>query len=197
LHMPGTATLKRGHNKLQSALLHLAERGPNELAACEIVCRKIEAIEAEIERIKAGEVTGAVGVYRQHQTRWWSPCLLGDLCEVCKAHQARKKLNTDCPRATRTEPAFTVPVKAAVALVRDGMARFVDRNSAIQLTFSKIAHLRDRSLKIDQAFLDAYAAGERWAKHLFDAGYDGKTQAETIAWTPAQMARSRERVWNF
>jgi hypothetical protein len=168
--------------------MHLAERGPDELAACEIICATISLIEAETENAKAGQGRGVVGVYRQHQARWWSSCLLGDACEVCKAHQARKKLNTDCPRAKRAEPAFTVPIKLAVALVRDGLARFVDKNAAIQLTFSKIAHLRDRSLKIDEAFLNAYAAGERWAKNLFDAGYDGKALAEKVLWTPPANA---------
>src|SRR5262249_27405199 len=195
--MPGTATLKRGYDILRSALIHLAERGPDELAACEIICAKIALIEIEVERAKVGQGKAVVGVYRQHQSRWWSPCMLGDPCEVCKAHQARKKLNTDCPRAKRAEPAFIVPIKVAVALVRDDLARFVDKHAAIQLTFSKIAHLRDRSLKIDQAFLNAYAAGERWAKNLFRAGYDGKAHAEKIFWTPAQMAESQERILEF
>jgi hypothetical protein len=195
--MPGTGTLKRGYEILKSALIHLAERGPDELAACEIICAKIAIIETEVERAKAGQGKAVVGVYRQHQSRWWSPCLLGDPCEVCRAHQSRKKLNTDCPRAKRAEPAFTIPIKVALTLVREGMARFVDKNAAIQLTFSKIAHLRDRSLKIDEAFLNAYAAGEGWARRLFHAGYDGKAQAEKVFWTPAQMAESRERILEF
>jgi hypothetical protein len=181
--MPGTATLKKAQEKLRSALLHLAQRGPEELSACEIICQKVEAVEAEIKRVNTAELRAAVGVYRQNQPRWWSACMLGDPCDVCKAHQARKKPNTECPRATRVAPAFTIPVKVAVGLVKDGMARFVDRNSAIQLTFSKISHLRDRSLKIDEAFLNAYAAGERWARNLFDAGYDGKARAERVVWT--------------
>jgi|SRR5215831_9504074 len=195
--MLGTRTFKTGYDTLRNALLHLAERGPDELAACEIICAKISLIENEIEHAQTGQSHGLVDVYRQNQARWWSPCTLGDPCQVCKAHQARKKLNTDCPRAKRAEPAFTVPTKVAVALVRDGLARFVDKKKAIQLTFSKIAYLRDRSLKIDEAFLNAYAAGERWAKNLFDAGYDGKALAEKVFWTPAQMAESQERVLEF
>ena len=106
----------------------------------------------------------SVSVYRKYQPQWWSPCVLGDPCEVCKAHLRGKKRNTECLRAIPATPAFSLPIKTAIALVKDGLACFIHRNTAIQLTFAKIAHLRDRSLRIDENFLMAYAADRKWAR---------------------------------
>ncbi len=97
---------------------------------------------------------------------------------------ANRKLRTRCPFAVPTTPAFTVPARTACRLISDGLAIPICDSKAsrdvtrIQLTFSKIAHLRDRSLKIDEAFLIAYAAGERWARNLFDNAWDGRVRAE-------------------
>ena len=141
----------------------------------------------------------SVSVYRKYQPQWWSPCELGDPCEICKAHRRGKKRNTDCPKAIPATPAFTVPVKTAIALVKDGLACFIHRNTAVQLTFSKVTHLRDRSLRIDETFLIAYASGERWARNLFDdpAGYDGKTDAPRTVWTQQQMKESQRETRGF
>lgn len=139
----------------------------------------------------------SVSVYRKYQPQWWSPCKLGDPCEICKAHRRGKKRNTDCLRAVPATPAFSVPIKTAIAMVRDGLACFIHRNTAVQLTFSKVTHLRDRSLKIDEAFLNAYAAGEKWARNLFDNAWDGKVRAETRTWSAAQMEESREETRSF
>jgi hypothetical protein len=139
----------------------------------------------------------SVSVYRKFQPQWWSPCVLGDPCEVCKAHLRGKKRNTECLRATPATPAFSVPIKTAIALVKDGLAGFIHRNTAIQLTFAKIAHLRDRSLRIDENFLMAYAAGRKWARDLFENAWDGKAQAQRVEWTAAQTAESRKATRSF
>src|SRR5262249_50239711 len=112
-------------------------------------------------------------------------------------HQARKKLNTFCPKAVRSEPAFRVPLRTAKALVTDGLAIWINRGKDIRLSFSRLAQLRDRSVKIDEAFLNAYAAGERWARNLFDNAWDGKAQATKLTWTPAQIHASQEETRSF
>src|SRR5260370_25667807 len=97
---------------------------------------------------------------------------------------ANRKMRTGCSFALPPSPAFTLPARTACRRISDGLAIPIRDNkprqevTRIQLTFSKIAHLRDRSLKIDEAFLIAYAAGKRWARNLFDNPWDGKVRAE-------------------
>jgi hypothetical protein len=192
--MQTLAALKQSRKALRNRLNRFAQQDRPDLAVCGELCHQIESLDKEIEQVQAA-VT--VGVYRKHQSGWTSPCQLADPCEVCKAHQAGKKRNTLCPKARPNEPAFRVPVKTAITLVTDGLAEFINRGKGIRLTFSRLAHLRDRSLKIDEAFLIAYAAGEKWAHNLFAAAWDGKAQAETVVWSPAQMAESREEIRSF
>jgi hypothetical protein len=192
--MATLAALKKSRRELRARLNGIAEQDRPDLEACGELCREMEKLEKEIEQLQAAMM---VGVYRKHQSGWTSPCRLGDPCEICRAHQTGKKPNTLCAKAKPNEPAFRVPIKTAITLVTDGLAEFVNRGRAIRLTFSKLAHLRDRSLKIDEAFLIAYAAGEKWARTLFAAAWDGKAQAETVRWSPAQMAASREEIRGF
>src|SRR5215472_7025384 len=192
--MQALAAFKKARRELRARLNRLAQHDRLDLAACGELCREIESLDEEIEQLQAA---ARVGVYRKHQSGWTSPCQLADPCEVCRAHQAGKKRNTLCPKARPNEPAFRVPVKTAITLVADGLAEFVNRGRAIRLTFSRLAHLRDRSLKIDEAFLIAYASGEKWARNLFAPAWDGKAQAETVVWSAAQMAKSREEIRGF
>ena len=192
--MATLAALKKSRRDLRARLNGLAQQDRPDLEACGELCREIEKLDKEIEQLQAAMM---VGVYRKHQSGWTSPCQLADPCEICRAHQAGKKRNTLCPKARPNEPAFRVPIKTAITLVADGLAEFVNRGRAIRLTFSRLAHLRDRSLKIDEAFLIAYAAGEKWARNLFAAAWDGKAQGETVIWSAAQMAASREEIRGF
>lgn len=107
--------------------------------------------------------------------------------------------------ATPAESAFSIPVKSAVALVKDGLALFVHSGTAIQLTFSKLAQLRDVSLKIDEHMLMAYATGKKFARAAIDGGWegirveshDGVKQVSTASWTPEMMAQSQQRIQSF
>ena len=65
-------------------------------------------------------------------------------------------------------PAFTVKFTQALALVRHGLADFINRQTALRLTFSRIAHLRDQSLRIDERFLMAYVQGDKRARAIID-----------------------------
>lgn len=119
-----------------------------------------------------------IPVYRMHQPTLYSPCLLGDPCAVCSAHAAcrstkacrdcRRGRTPECERAQPTLPAFTVKFTQALALVRQGLADFINRQTALRLTFSKVAYLRDRSLRIDERFLLAYAQGNQGARAIID-----------------------------
>src|SRR5262245_38686352 len=119
-----------------------------------------------------------IPVYREKQPSSWSPCLLGDRCPACELNWAHRDCKDsarcnncfhgrtkhwECEREQPAAPAFTLPFIQAKALVSNGLARFINRNIALRLTFSTFGNLRDRSCKIDPAFLLAYAAGETWA----------------------------------
>lgn len=96
-----------------------------------------------------------------------------------------------------------IPWKSALALVQDGLAIFAHEGKAIQLTFSKLAQLRDRSLKIDEAMLIAYASGKRQARAVIDYGWTGFANvglhecSRTTKWTPEMMSQSQERIQSF
>lgn len=125
------------------------------------------------ERLKASRMDQMVAVYRIHQASMFSPCMLGSPCSVCAAHTAChdaanrgepgrqcpdcRRGRVLCPRATAAEPAFYLSFTRALVFVRHGLATFINHNKALRLTFSKIAQLRDRSLKIDENALIAYA----------------------------------------
>jgi hypothetical protein len=63
-----------------------------------------------------------------------------------------------------SEPAFTLPIKDAINLVRNGLANFINRNTAVQLNYSRLAHLRDQSSKPDERLIFEYATGSRRAR---------------------------------
>ncbi|HEY6308686.1 MAG TPA: hypothetical protein VI488_19770 [Candidatus Angelobacter sp.] len=86
----------------------------------------------------------------------------------------------------------------ALALVRHGLADFINRQTALRLTFSKIGHLRDQSLRIDERFLLAYVEGNRRARAIIDdptAGWSVRPQAVQLETHAAQ--ESNERVLCF
>jgi hypothetical protein len=131
-----------------------------------------------------------IPVYRMHQPTLHSPCLLGEPCAVCRLHAScwygkacrdcRRGRTPECERALPTAPAFTVRFNQALALVRHGLADFINRQTALRLTFSKIGHLRDQSLRIDERFLLAYVEGDRRARAIIDnptAGWSARPQA--------------------
>jgi len=106
-----------------------------------------------------------IPVYRTNQFILWSPCQFGNPCPVCAVHRhcmeprlcskCRHNKRPECPLATPTEPAFFVKFRHALTLIYNGMAVFIHRNDALQLTFSELTSLRDRSSKADaQLILD-------------------------------------------
>src|SRR5512137_1838189 len=119
-----------------------------------------------------------IPVYRMYQAALHSPCLLGEPCGVCRLHapcrtgkacrDCRRGRTPECERAQPAALAFTVRFNQALALVRNGLADFINRQTALRLTFSKIAHLRDQSLRIDERFLLAYAQGDKRARAVMD-----------------------------
>ena len=106
-----------------------------------------------------------IPVYRMNQFILESPCQLGNPCRVCSRHRhcieprlcsrCRHNKRPECPLATPAEPAFGVKFRQALTLIYNGMAVFIHRNAALQLTFSELTDLRDRSSKADaQLILD-------------------------------------------
>lgn len=149
-----------------------------------------------------------IRVYRQHQLAMQSPCLLGEPCPVCSAHAqcregkpcrpCRRGKRPECERAIQAEPAYTVTFRQAVALVKKGLAEFIHQRSALRLTYSKIAHLRDQSLRIDEQFLLAYVDGEERARAIIDDSTVGWSAPPAITPVPAEVIRrSQERVLYF
>jgi hypothetical protein len=137
-----------------------------------------------------------IPVYRMYQPTLHSPCLLGDPCAVCSAHSAcrngkpcrdcRRGRTPECERAEPAIPAFTVKFNQALALVRQGLAAFINRQTALRLTFSKVSHLRDQSLRIDEQFLLAYVQGDKRARAIIDD--------ETVGWSNRPATVTKERV---
>src|SRR5215470_14635104 len=87
--MPTLAALKNSRRALRARLNRLAQFDPPDLAACAELCREIESLDQDIEQAQDAV---RVGVYRQHQAGWTSPCQLGEPCEVCKAHRAMSSM---------------------------------------------------------------------------------------------------------
>jgi hypothetical protein len=83
-------------------------------------------------------------------------------------------------------------------MVRNGLADFINRQTALRLTFSKIAHLRDQSLRIDERFLLAYAQGDKRARAVMDdptVGWSVRVPAVQV--THQVQQESKERVLSF
>ena len=143
-----------------------------------------------------------------HQRTLDSPCLLGEPCAVCRTHAScrtakpcrdcRRGRRPECERAQPTAPAFTVKFTQALALVRHGLADFINRQTALRLTFSKIAHLRDQSLRIDERFLMAYAQGDKRARAIMDDKSAGWSSRLPVVSRPGNDGReSEDRVLYF
>ncbi len=82
----------------------------------------------------------------------------------------------------------------ALALVRHGLADFINRQTALRLTFSKIAHLRDQSLRIDERFLLAYVRGDKRARAIIDdpaVGWSATLPPVRVASRDVQGAKER------
>jgi hypothetical protein len=111
-----------------------------------------------------------VPIYRMHQPTLVSPCVLGDLCSTCARHRlchagrlcggCRRGLAYQCDRQAEAQPAFHVTLREALQLVHYGLANFIHRNSALQLTFDRLTHLRDLSCHVDQYVILDYVCGE-------------------------------------
>ncbi len=106
----------------------------------------------------------------------------GDTC-VCQARTGVSQTSThhgfsetyQCQLASPAEPAFLLKIPDAVRLVKNGLANFIHRNSAVQLNYSRLAHLRDRSAKVDEQLVFDYAIGLRYARAAIDLGW-GRAQ---------------------
>jgi hypothetical protein len=149
-----------------------------------------------------------IPVYRRHQPALDSPCLLGEPCAICRAHahcregkacrDCRRGRTPECERARPTLPAFTVKFNQALALVRQGLAEFINRQTALRLTFSKVAHLRDQSQRIDERFLMAYVQGDKRARAIIDDPDAGWSTPPAIVQVPADVLhQDAERVLYF
>lgn len=122
-----------------------------------------------------------IPVYRMHQPILVSPCMLGNPCRVCAIHAhchagvpckgCRRGKAYECERAYPTPPAFVVRIAAALQLVRDGVANFILRNSALQLNFAKLTHLRDVSCNVDGQVIWQYAIGSRCVRIAVNLGW--------------------------
>jgi hypothetical protein len=183
----------------------------------------IDVLSQAHARLKADKMDQMVAVYRMHQQSMFSPCILGSPCSVCAAHaechsachrgepgrqcQDCRRGRVLCPRAAPAEPAFYISFTRALVFVRHGLATFINNNKALRLTFSKIAQLRDRSLKIDENALIAYAddllfqesRGRRGKRNTrARSAIRGWRFNEPVVEVPAAvMAASKERIQCF
>lgn len=122
-----------------------------------------------------------ISVYRMHQPTLISPCLLGDPCSVCVLHAlcqsgepcqgCRKGRAYECERAYPASPAFVASITSAIQLVKDGFARFILRNSALQLTFAQLTYIRDQSCRVDEHVIWQYVIGSHRARIAVDIGW--------------------------
>jgi len=131
-----------------------------------------------------------VGVYRRHQSTMISPCVAGDLCSSCAKHLVcktgrpcrlcRRGKHVECDRAVPSAPAFTLQIKDAISLVKNGFASFINRNTAVQLNYSRLAHLRDQSSKPDERLILEYLSGSRRARAAIYGWGRGPVTVEKI-----------------
>ena len=122
-----------------------------------------------------------IAVYRMHQPTLLSPCLLGNPCSACLLHSrcqsgepcksCRKGRAYDCERAYLAAPAYALRVTAAIQLAKDGLAKFIHRNTALQLNFARLNHLRDQSCRVDEHVIWQYVVGLRRARLAVDLGW--------------------------
>lgn len=122
-----------------------------------------------------------IAVYRMHQPTLVSPCIMGEPCRVCALHApcqagkpckgCRRGKAYECERAYPTPPAFAVRVTAALQLVRDGVATFIHKNTALRLNFARLTHLRDLSCKVNGYVIWQYAIGSRYVRIAVDLAW--------------------------
>jgi hypothetical protein len=146
-------------------------------------------------------IAGRIAVYRMYQPTLYSPCLLGDPCFVCRQHAScrhekacrdcKRGRAPECQRAKPTRPAFTVRFNQAMTLVVRGLAEFINRRTALRLTFSKVVHLRDRSLRVDERLLMDYAQGRAYAQAIIDDPAAGWSVQPPVARISRQALKKR------
>lgn len=123
-----------------------------------------------------------VPVYRLYQSTMTSPCVLGSPCPSCvqqalcrtagyPCRSCRRGRHHICERASFAQPAFYVSVRYALDLIRNGLARFVNRNTAIQLTFADVTPLRDQSCNVDLSVILPYIEGSIYTRLVVDLGW--------------------------
>jgi hypothetical protein len=121
-----------------------------------------------------------VPVYRMHQPTFLSPCILGEPCHTCAVHayclsdpckDCLQGKTVECERAYPAPPAFAVRFISAIKLVRDGLAVFIHKNTALQLTFAKLTYLRDTSCNINGTAIWEYVAGSGRVKAALYVGW--------------------------
>jgi len=204
---PSASAYRRGGRMLARAWkLFVEEYELDPLQEHPVLCllqdlmRQVEAAAVKTDKM--------VPVYRQHQPRWNSPCSLGNPCLVCRTHapcltgspcrNCRRGKLFQCERATPAPPAFMLCFRDAITLVKDGLAVFRDGNTCLQLNFSRLAHLRDASCKIDLAMLMAYAEGQPRARAAVDIGWGGPIpDVSRGEWTPEMAQQSKDQIQNF
>jgi len=115
-----------------------------------------------------------------HQPTFLSPCILGDPCHTCAVHayclsdpckDCLQGKTVECERAYPAPPAFAVRFISAIKLVRDGLAVFIHKNTALQLTFAKLTYLRDTSCNINGTAIWEYVAGSDRVKAALYVGW--------------------------
>jgi hypothetical protein len=183
---------RRGGERLSDVcnyLLQTYTRGPSWIDA-----DSEKAFDLLFNLAKSIQMERLVPVYRQHQPTQWSRCMLAgamgvEACEVCAPHRecaqpgkacrdCFRGRKPRCPLAEPATPAFTVTKNAAIRMVRLQMASFVNGSTAIRLTFAKAIELRGGSVRIDEAFLLAYATGKRFAVEVIE-GQNGWAESSS------------------
>jgi hypothetical protein len=132
-----------------------------------------------------------------HQPTLISPCVLGDPCPTCALHQrcqagyacsaCRRGKLYQCERESPARPAFTVRINRALQMVFDGTATFIHRNTALQLNYAEIAHLRDQSCRVDENVIFQYASGSRRARIAVNMAW--ALPPATTRYRPEQFGR--------
>lgn len=112
-----------------------------------------------------------IPVYRKYQATVTAPCQLGNPCPACAPHvrctsgnrcfHCRNGKAYQCDREQPTPPAFFVTFRYALAMIYEGLARFIHRNTALQLTFGRVENLRDESCHVDEQVILDYLLGRR------------------------------------
>jgi hypothetical protein len=66
-------------------------------------------------------------------------------------------------------------------MVHNGEASFIHRNTALQLTYARLTHLRDQSCKAGPDVIFLYASGSRRARIAVDLGWQSAPPIATVA----------------